>query len=89
MKIQFLGANRQVTGSCYYLEIGGLRLIIDCGLYQERPYLERNWERFSVPIGEIDFLLLTHVHLDHSGLIPRLAKEGFSNKILVFKNKVA
>ncbi|MFQ5722203.1 MAG: MBL fold metallo-hydrolase, partial [Candidatus Aminicenantales bacterium] len=82
MILKFLGANRQVTGSCYYLETGGLRLLIDCGLFQERAYLERNWKPFPVAPDKIDYLLLTHVHLDHSGLIPKLVKEGFSGMIL-------
>lgn len=82
MKIHFLGANRQVTGSRYVLEAAGLKILVDCGLFQERPYLDRNWEPFPVLPEEIDFLLLTHAHLDHSGLIPRLVREGFSNKIL-------
>lgn len=82
MKITFLGAARQVTGSCYYLEAGGLKLLIDCGLYQERPFLERNWDPFPVPPQDIDLLLLTHAHLDHSGLIPKIVREGFSGQIL-------
>lgn len=82
MKITFLGAARQVTGSCYYLEAGGLKILVDCGLYQERPFLERNWDPFPVPASEIDLLLLTHAHLDHSGLIPKIVREGFSGSIL-------
>ena len=49
MRLQFLGATRQVTGSRYLLEAGGLRLLIDCGLFQERKFLERNWEPSPVP----------------------------------------
>jgi metallo-beta-lactamase family protein len=82
VKIRFLGAAQQVTGSSFFLEAADVRLLIDCGLFQERAYLERNWEAFPVPPDSIDFLLLTHVHLDHSGLIPKLVREGFSNKIL-------
>jgi len=82
MILKFLGANRQVTGSCYYLETGGVRLLVDCGLFQERAYLERNWKPFPISPAQIDYLLLTHVHLDHSGLIPKLVKEGFSGIIL-------
>jgi metallo-beta-lactamase family protein len=83
VKLHFLGANRQVTGSCYLLEAEGLRVLIDCGLYQERSFLERNWNPFPVPPDTIDYLLLTHVHLDHSGLIPKLVREGFSGPILM------
>ncbi|MCK4431223.1 MAG: MBL fold metallo-hydrolase, partial [Candidatus Aminicenantes bacterium] len=82
MRLKFLGATRQVTGSCYFIEAEGLRLLIDCGLYQERAFLERNWKKLPVPPDQIDFLLLTHVHLDHSGLIPKLVREGFSKQIL-------
>lgn len=82
MYLKFLGANRQVTGSCTLLETGGVRLLIDCGLFQERAFLERNWASFPVPQEQIDYLLLTHVHLDHSGLLPKLVREGFSRPIL-------
>jgi metallo-beta-lactamase family protein len=82
MKLAFLGAARQVTGSCYYLEAGGLRILVDCGLYQERPYLERNWAAFPMPLKDIDIILLTHAHLDHSGLIPKVVRDGFAGTIL-------
>jgi metallo-beta-lactamase family protein len=82
MNLQFLGAARQVTGSCYALEAGGLNVLVDCGLYQERLYAGRNWDPFPIPPDKIDFLLLTHAHLDHSGLIPRLVRQGFSGPIL-------
>ncbi len=82
MKIQFLGANQQVTGSCYLFEAAGVRLLVDCGLFQERSYLARNWDPFPVPPETIDFVLLTHVHLDHCGGLPKLVREGFSGDIL-------
>lgn len=82
MKIKFLGATQQVTGSCYLLSAGGLQIIVDCGLYQEREYLSRNWEPFPVPVSQIDYIILTHVHLDHCGLVPKLVREGFSGRIL-------
>lgn len=81
MKLQFLGANRQVTGSQYYLRAGRTRLLIDCGMFQERQYLDRNWEPLPVPPREIDAVLLTHAHLDHCGLIPKLVRDGFRGKI--------
>ncbi len=81
MRLTFRGANRQVTGSCYYLEAGGLRLLIDCGMFQERRFQHRNWEPFGFEPGKIDALLLTHAHLDHCGLIPRLVKHGFNAPI--------
>jgi len=82
MKIKFLGAAGQVTGSCYFLEAGGLKILVDCGLFQERDFAYRNWNHFPIPPGQIDYILLTHVHLDHSGLIPKLVQEGFSGDIL-------
>jgi metallo-beta-lactamase family protein len=82
VKIQFLGASQQVTGSCYLFEAAGLRLLVDCGLFQERPYLARNWDPFPVPPETIDLVLLTHVHLDHCGGLPKLVREGFSGDIL-------
>jgi metallo-beta-lactamase family protein len=82
MKLTFLGAARQVTGSCYLLEAGRLRLLIDCGLYQERSFLSRNWEPMPVAASNVDYLLLTHAHLDHSGLIPKLVRDGFAKRIL-------
>jgi len=83
MKIRFLGATRQVTGSSYFLDAGGVKILVDCGLFQERDYSHRNWEAFPVPPDQIHCLLLTHVHLDHSGLIPKLVKEGFAGDILL------
>jgi metallo-beta-lactamase family protein len=82
VKIKFLGAAQQVTGSSYLLEAGGIRIIVDCGLYQEREYLSRNWDPFPVPPAHIDYIILTHVHLDHCGLVPKLVQEGFSGQIL-------
>ena len=83
MNVQFLGATHQVTGSSYLLEAGGEKILIDCGLYQEREYIYRNWQDFPVPPNQIQHLLLTHVHLDHSGLIPKLVRDGFSGDILL------
>lgn len=83
MKIKFLGANQQVTGSCSLLETKTARVLVDCGLYQEREYLARNWDPFPVAPDSIDMLLLTHVHLDHCGLIPKFVREGFSGPILL------
>jgi metallo-beta-lactamase family protein len=83
MHLRFLGANRQVTGSRSVLEAGGRRIMIDCGMVQERPYLGRNWEPCPVPAREIDAVLLTHAHLDHCGLLPRLVTEGFAGEIFM------
>jgi metallo-beta-lactamase family protein len=81
MKLHFLGANRQVTGSRYCLETEGRELLIDCGLFQERQFQSRNWETCPIPAEKIDAMLLTHVHIDHSGLIPRFVREGFTGPI--------
>jgi len=83
MKIKFLGATHQVTGSSYFLDAGGARILVDCGLFQERDYSHRNWEAFPVSPALIQHVLLTHVHQDHSGLIPKLVKEGFTGDILM------
>lgn len=82
MKLRFLGANRQVTGSRHLLEVDGLRLLIDCGMFQERAHTGRNWEPSPVPPESIDYLLLTHAHVDHCGLAPRLVGNGFKGQIL-------
>src|SRR3990172_1386281 len=64
------------------MEVGGLRLLVDCGMFQERAYLSRNWDPLPVDLGKLDYLLLTHAHLDHSGLIPKIVREGFAGPIL-------
>ncbi len=81
MKLHFLGANRQVTGSRYCLETGGQRFLVDCGLFQERPFLERNWQPSPLPPDRLDAVLLTHAHLDHCGLLPKLVADGFAGPI--------
>ena len=81
IKLSFLGAARNVTGSRYLLEAHGHKVLVDCGLYQEHDLKERNWSPSPVPPEEIDAVVLTHAHLDHCGLLPRLVKEGFRNSI--------
>jgi metallo-beta-lactamase family protein len=81
IKLQFLGAAQNATGSRHLLEVNGSRILVDCGLYQERQLLARNWDPFPVPADSIDAVLLTHAHLDHCGLLPKLAREGFKGKI--------
>lgn len=81
MKLHFLGANRQVTGSRYCLETAAGKILVDCGMFQERPYQDRNWLPSPIPPQDIQALVLTHVHVDHCGLIPRLVGEGFRGPI--------
>jgi len=81
--LQFLGATGTVTGSRFLLEAGGERLMIDCGLFQGAKELRlRNWNPFPVPAASIQWVVLTHAHLDHLGYIPRLIKEGFRGQVL-------
>ncbi|MBN2020202.1 MAG: MBL fold metallo-hydrolase [Sedimentisphaerales bacterium] len=81
IKLKFLGAAQNVTGSRHLLEANGNRLLIDCGLYQERQYLSRNWDPFAVPPESINAVFLTHAHLDHCGLLPKIVRDGFKGKI--------
>jgi metallo-beta-lactamase family protein len=81
VRLQFLGATRQVTGSRYYLEADGARLLVDCGMFQERHFQYRNWEKSPIDPRTLDAVLLTHAHLDHCGLLPKLVREGFRGKI--------
>lgn len=82
MKLHFLGANRQVTGSRYCLETRTSRVMVDCGLFQERPYKARNWHPSTIEPDSLDALVLTHAHIDHSGLVPKLIKEGFEGPVI-------
>lgn len=81
IKLSFLGAAKNVTGSRFMVEVDGLKVLVDCGLYQERDFAKRNWDPFPIPPGELDAVLLTHAHLDHCGLLPKLVREGFGGKI--------
>lgn len=81
IKLSFLGAARNVTGSRYLLEANNVRLLVDCGLFQEREFRSRNWDPFPIPPRTLDAVLLTHAHLDHCGLLPKLVREGFRGRI--------
>jgi metallo-beta-lactamase family protein len=81
IKLSFLGAAQNVTGSQYLIETNNVRLLVDCGLYQERELRRRNWGPFFIAPKTLDVVLLTHAHLDHSGLLPKLVREGFNGPI--------
>jgi metallo-beta-lactamase family protein len=83
MKLSFHGANRTVTGSCHLIECQGLRILIDCGLNQggSEAY-EENFTSFEFDPSKIDFLILTHAHLDHCGRMPLLYKRGFRGEVI-------
>lgn len=81
LSLTFLGADRNVTGSSSLLEADGKRVLVDCGMVQERDLRSRNFAPFPVPPKTIDAVLLTHAHLDHCGLLPKLVKEGFAGRI--------
>src|SRR6056297_3123404 len=80
--LRFLGATGTVTGSKFLLEAQGRKVLIDCGLFQGYKQLrERNWKPLPVDPADIDCVVLTHAHLDHSGYLPLLARNGFSGPV--------
>lgn len=82
MQLSFLGAAGTVTGSKYLLEAGGERLLVDCGLYQGVKQLRlRNWKTLPVEPASVDAVLLSHAHIDHSGLLPAFVRDGFSGPV--------
>ena len=86
MKVTFLGATKTVTGSNFLVEGAGKKFLVDCGMYQgaaEEEY--ENEAPFLFDVNEIDFVLLTHAHIDHSGRIPKLYNEGYRNKVIATK----
>lgn len=83
MKIIFFGAAETVTGSCYMIDTGTTKFLVDCGLFQgSKNIKERNYGNFPFNPTEIDFLILTHAHIDHCGLIPKLYKHGFKGPVI-------
>lgn len=83
MKIQFIGATQTVTGSKYLIQTEQVNVFVDCGLFQGYKELRlRNWARLPIDPTTIDYVLLTHAHIDHSGYIPLLVKNGFCGKII-------
>jgi Cft2 family RNA processing exonuclease len=83
LKLSFHGADRSVTGSCHLVECAGKRILIDCGLHQgSRELDEENSGPFGFDAAGINYVLLTHAHLDHCGRLPLLAKRGFRGEII-------
>ena len=81
-KITFLGAAGAVTGSKYLVEAGGKRLLVDCGLFQgPRELRAKNWDRLPIDPASIDWIVLTHAHIDHTGYLPRIVSDGFRGTI--------
>jgi metallo-beta-lactamase family protein len=82
MKIRFLGAAREVTGSCFHLTVEGFDILVDCGMHQGKNGQQKNEAGFPFTPEDIHVLFLTHAHIDHSGLLPRLVREGFRGRII-------
>ena len=80
MKLSFYGADQCVTGSCHCLEVNGKRVLIDCGLQQGRDEVSN--AEFPFAANAIDAVLITHAHIDHSGRVPMLIKQGFQGRII-------
>jgi metallo-beta-lactamase family protein len=81
IKLTFMGAARSVTGSRFLINTYNTTILVDCGLYQERNFQKRNWESFHCSPKKLEAVFLTHAHLDHSGLLPKLVKEGFTGRV--------
>ena len=80
MKLMFIGADHEVTGSCHYLQACGRHILVDYGMEQGKDVLEN--QEIPIPASQVDFVLLTHAHIDHSGLLPLLYKNGFRGEIV-------
>lgn len=80
MKIQFCGATKIVTGSCHFIDTGHNKFLLDCGMFQGRDF-EKNQEQWPFNPSEIDYVFLSHAHIDHCGRLPKLVRQGFRGKI--------
>ena len=79
MVLQFVGADHEVTGSCHYLQVGNKSILIDCGMRQGGMKFEN--VPMPVPASRIDFVIVTHAHIDHTGMLPKLYKDGFRGQV--------
>ncbi|MEW6068901.1 MAG: MBL fold metallo-hydrolase [Nitrospirota bacterium] len=82
MILKFLGGARTVTGSCFYIECNNFKILVECGMYQGEGASEINRAAFDFDPEEINYIFITHAHIDHSGLIPRIVREGFCGRII-------
>ncbi|MDD3662015.1 MAG: MBL fold metallo-hydrolase [Candidatus Dojkabacteria bacterium] len=82
MFLQFCGASKMVTGSCFFLDTGVHKVLVDCGMFQGRDASAHNQDQFPFDPGQIDYVFLTHAHIDHCGRLPVLLKHGFHGKII-------
>ncbi|MBM4145492.1 MAG: MBL fold metallo-hydrolase [Nitrospira sp.] len=82
MKLKFLGGARTVTGSCFYIECNDLRILVDCGMHQGEDADEVNRAVFEFQPEDVDYIFITHAHIDHSGMLPRVVKDGFQGRII-------
>ncbi len=81
IKIRFLGAAQNVTGSRYLVETDKVQFLVDCGLFQERDMQAHNWDPEPLPVRDLDAVLITHAHVDHCGLLPKLVKDGYRQRV--------